>query len=65
MQQRREDAAVRFHLSPSITLKDVSSQHGRVRGFAQEPAVVEVSLDLQKDEISARKRREAKKKKKE
>lgn len=46
---------VHFHPSPPITLKDVSGQHGRVRGFAQEPAVVEVSLNLQKDQIAAEK----------
>lgn len=36
----------------TITLKDMGSQHGRIRGFTQEPTVVEVSLDLQEDEIS-------------
>lgn len=55
-----ESAAVHFHLSPSITLKDVSSQHGRIRGFAQKPAVVEVSLNLQKDEISVEKKKRKK-----
>lgn len=56
-QRGAESAAVRFHLSPSVTLKDVSSQHGRIRGFAQKPAVVEVSLDLQEDEIPVEKKR--------
>lgn len=48
-----ESGVSHFHLSPSITLKDVGSQHGRIRGFTQEPTVVEVPLDLQEDEISA------------
>lgn len=50
-QREAESGVSHFHLSPSITLKDVGSQHGRIRGFAQEPTVVEVPLDLQEDEI--------------
>lgn len=52
-----ESAALHFPLSPPITLKDVSSQHGRIRSFAQEPSVVEVPLNLQKDEIPAKVKR--------
>lgn len=55
---RSRERASHFHLSPSITLKDVCSQHGRVRRFTQEPPVVEVSLDLQEDKISAEERTE-------
>lgn len=44
-----------FHLSPSITLKDVGSQQGCIRGFTQEATVVEVSLNLQEDKISNKK----------
>lgn len=56
MQREAESAALHFLLSPSITLKDVSSQHGRIRGFAQKPSVIEVPLNLQKHEIPAKKR---------
>lgn len=51
---REKQRVVHFHLSLYITLKDVGSQHGRIRGFTQEPTVVEVSLDLQEDEISTK-----------
>lgn len=51
-----ESGVSHFHLSPSITLKDVGSQHGRIRGFTQEPPVVEVSLNLQEDKISTKER---------
>lgn len=50
-QCKAENGVSHFHLSPPITLKDVGSQHGCIRGFTQEPTVVEVSLDLQEDEI--------------
>lgn len=46
----------RFRLSARITLKDVGRQHGRIRGFAEEPAVVQVPLDLQEDEVPAKRR---------
>lgn len=49
-----ESGASHFHLSHSITLKDVGSEHGRVRGFTQETTMIEVPLDLQEDKISAR-----------
>lgn len=57
MQREAESAALHFLLSPSITLKDVSSQHGRIGGFAQKPSVIEVPLNLQKHEIPAKKKR--------
>lgn len=54
-QRGAESGVSHFHLSPSITLKDVGSQHGRIRGFTKEPTVVEVSLNLQEDKISTKK----------
>lgn len=42
-------------LSAHITLKDVGRQHSRVRGFAEEPAVIQVPLDLQEDQVPAEK----------
>lgn len=53
-QREAESAALHFPPSPSITLKDVSSQHGRIRSLAQKPSMVEVPLNLQKDEIPAK-----------
>lgn len=44
-----------FRLSARITLKDVGRQHSRVRGFAEEPTVIEVPLDLQEDQVPAEK----------
>lgn len=44
-----------FRQSARITLKDVSRQHGRVRGFAEEPAVIQVPLDLQEDQVPVEK----------
>lgn len=46
----------RFRLSARITLKDVGRQHGRIRGFAEEPAVIQVPLDLQEDEVPVKRR---------
>lgn len=56
-QREAQSAALHFPLSPSITLKDVSSQHGRIRSFAQKPSMVEVPLNLEKDEIPAKEKR--------
>lgn len=53
---KRRIAESRFRLSARITLKDVGRQHGRIRGFAEEPAVVQVPLDLQEDEVPVRRR---------
>lgn len=59
-QCRAESGVSHFHLSTCITLKDVGSQHGRIRGFTEEPTVIQVSLNLQEDEIPANKKKRGK-----
>lgn len=59
-QCRVESGVSHFHLSTCITLKDVGSQHGCIRGFTEEPTVIQVSLNLQEDEIPANRKKGAK-----